>query len=92
MKVLVVGQGGREHALLWKLKQSPSVDEVFCAPGNAGTAADGVNVDIADNDIQGLVKFAVKEEIGLVVVGPEVPLCAGIVDAFEKAGVKAFGT
>ena len=91
MKVLVVGQGGREHALLWKLKQSPSVDEVFCAPGNAGTAVDGVNVDIADNDIQGLVKFAVKEEIGLVVVGPEVPLCAGIVDAFEKAGVKAFG-
>lgn len=91
MKVLVVGQGGREHALLWKLKQSPSVDEVFCAPGNAGTAADGVNVDIADDDIQGLVKFAVKEEIGLAVVGPEVPLCAGIVDAFEKAGVKAFG-
>jgi phosphoribosylamine--glycine ligase len=91
MKVLVVGQGGREHALLWKLKQSPSVDEVFCAPGNAGTAADGVNVDIADNDIPALVKFAVKEEIGLVVVGPEVPLCAGIVDALEKAGVKAFG-
>ncbi len=91
MKVLVVGQGGREHALLWKLKQSPSVDEVFCAPGNAGTAADGVNVDIADDDIQGLVKFAVKEEIGLAVIGPEVPLCAGIVDAFEKAGVKAFG-
>lgn len=91
MKVLVVGQGGREHALLWKLKQSPSVDEVFCAPGNAGTAADGVNVDIADNDVHELVKFAVKEGIGLAVVGPEVPLCAGIVDAFEKAGVKAFG-
>ncbi len=91
MKVLVIGQGGREHALLWKLKQSPSVDEVFCAPGNSGTAADGVNVDIADNDVAGLVKFAVKEEIGLAVVGPEVPLCAGIVDAFEKAGVKAFG-
>ena len=91
MKVLVIGQGGREHALLWKLKQSPSVDEVFCAPGNAGTATDGVNVDIADNDVAGLVKFAVKEEIGLAVVGPEVPLCAGIVDAFEKAGVKVFG-
>ena len=91
MKVLVIGQGGREHALLWKLKQSPSVDEVFCAPGNAGTAADGVNVDISDNDVAGLVKFAVKENIGLAVVGPEVPLCAGIVDAFEKAGVKAFG-
>lgn len=91
MKVLVVGQGGREHALLWKLKQSPSVDEVFCAPGNAGTAIDGVNVDIADNDIHELVKFAVKEEVGLAVVGPEVPLCAGIVDAFERAGIKAFG-
>jgi phosphoribosylamine---glycine ligase len=77
MKVLVVGQGGR--------------DEVFCAPGNAGTAADGVNVDISDNDVAGLVKFAIREQIGLAVVGPEVPLCAGIVDAFEKAGVKAFG-
>ncbi|MDA0285612.1 MAG: phosphoribosylamine--glycine ligase [Planctomycetota bacterium] len=91
MKVLVVGQGGREHALLWKLKQSPSVDEVFCAPGNAGTAADGLNVDISDSDVAGLVKFAVREQIGLAVVGPEVPLCAGIVDAFERAGVKAFG-
>lgn len=91
MKVLVVGQGGREHALLWKIKQSPTVEEVFCAPGNAGTAADGVNVDIADHDIAGLVRFAVDEQIGLAVVGPEVPLCAGIVDAFEKAGIKAFG-
>lgn len=91
MKVLVVGQGGREHALLWKLKQSPSVDEVFCAPGNAGTGIDGINVDIADNDIQGLVRFAVKEQIGLAVVGPEVPLCAGLVDELEKAGIKAFG-
>lgn len=91
MKVLVVGQGGREHALLWKLKQSPLVDTVYCAPGNAGTAADGINVDIADSDIAGLVQFAKDQQIDLTVVGPEAPLCAGLVDALEAEGLKAFG-
>ena len=91
MKVLVVGQGGREHALLWKLKQSPLVDAVYCAPGNAGTAADGINVDISDTDIRGLVKFALNEKIDLTVVGPEAPLCAGLVDELEKVGLKVFG-
>ncbi|MHC4878122.1 MAG: phosphoribosylamine--glycine ligase [Planctomycetota bacterium] len=91
MKVLVVGQGGREHALLWKLKQSPLVSEIFCAPGNAGTAEDGTNVDIADSDIPTLVKFAKENEIGLTVVGPEAPLCAGLADALEKEGLNVFG-
>ena len=91
MKVLVVGQGGREHALLWKLKQSPLVETVYCAPGNAGTATDGINVDIADSDIDGLVEFARDRQIDLTVVGPEAPLCAGLVDALEAAGLKAFG-
>lgn len=91
MKVLVVGQGGREHALLWKLKQSPLVSEVYCAPGNAGTANDGINVDIADSDVPALVKFATENEIGLTVVGPEAPLCAGLSDALEKEGLKVFG-
>lgn len=91
MKVLVVGQGGREHALVWKLGQSPRVDTVYCAPGNAGTAADGINVDIADSDIDGLVRFAQEKQIDLTVVGPEAPLCAGIVDRFRKVGLKTFG-
>ena len=91
MKVLVVGQGGREHALLWKLKQSPLVDTIYCAPGNAGTAADGINVDIPDSDIPGLVQFAKDEQIDLTVVGQEAPLCAGLVDALNAEGLKAFG-
>ena len=91
MKVLVVGQGGREHALLWKLKQSPSVSEIFCAPGNAGTGIDGTNVGIPDSDIDGLVAFANENDIDLTVVGPEAPLCAGLVDALKSTGRKAFG-
>jgi phosphoribosylamine--glycine ligase len=91
MKVLVVGTGGREHALVWKLAQSPTVSKVFCAPGNAGTAVDGLNVDIGAANIEGLVKFAKAEEIGLTVVGPEAALVAGIVDAFEAAGLRIFG-
>ena len=91
MQVLVVGQGGREHALVWKLVQSPSVTKVFCAPGNAGTGLLAQNVDIAATAIDRLVKFAQKEKIGLTVIGPEVPLVAGIVDAFEAAGLKVFG-
>jgi phosphoribosylamine--glycine ligase len=91
MKVLVVGQGGREHVLVWKLAQSPIVEQVFCAPGNAGTADDGTNVDISSSDTEGLVKFAQEENIGLTVIGPEAPLVAGVVDAFEAAGLTVFG-
>jgi phosphoribosylamine--glycine ligase len=91
MKVLVVGQGGREHALAWKLKNSPSVTQVFCAPGNAGTAEDAVNVDIASTDTEKLVKFAKSEQIGLTVIGPEIPLVAGLADAFLAEGLKVFG-
>jgi len=91
MKVLVIGQGGREHALVWKLKQSPRVSQVYCAPGNAGTAQDGINVDIAATDTDRLVKFARNEKVGLVVIGPEAPLVEGMTDAFEAAGLKVFG-
>lgn len=91
MKVLVIGQGGREHTLVWKLKQSPSVTQVFCAPGNAGTALDCQNVDIKATDIPRLVKFAQTEQIDLTVVGPEAPLVGGIVDEFLKAGLRVFG-
>jgi phosphoribosylamine--glycine ligase len=91
MKVLVIGKGGREHALVWKLAQSPRVERVFCAPGNAGAAEDGVNVPIEASDCDYLIRFAKKEAIGLTVVGPEDPLAAGIVDAFQKAGLRIFG-
>src|SRR5580765_6002830 len=91
MKVLVIGKGGREHALVWKLAQSPRVERVFCAPGNAGTAEDGVNVPIEQNDFDALLKFAKKEGIGLTVVGPEDPLAAGIVDVFQDARQRIFG-
>jgi phosphoribosylamine--glycine ligase len=91
MKVLVIGKGGREHALVWKLAQSPRVERVFCAPGNAGTAEDGVNMHIEPNDFDVLVRFAKKEQIGLTVVGPEEPLARGIVDVFQQAGLRIFG-
>ena len=91
MKVLVVGQGGREHALCWKLKQSPLVSQVFCAPGNAGTASEGTNVDIKPTDAARLVKFAQTEKIGLAVIGPEAALVAGVTDALEAAGIPVFG-
>lgn len=91
MKVLVVGKGGREHALVWKLAQSPRVTRVFCAPGNAGTATDGVNVPIEATEIERLVRFARDEGVRLTVVGPEEPLALGIVDAFQKAGQRVFG-
>lgn len=91
MKVLVIGQGGREHALAWKLRQSPRVTEVICAPGNAGTALEARNVAIASSEITQLVQFAVRERIDLTVVGPEAPLVSGIVDAFHKAGLTVFG-
>ncbi len=91
MKVLVIGKGGREHALVWKLAQSPKVERVYCAPGNAGTALDGVNVPIDMNDFDYLIRFAKKENIGLTVVGPEEPLSNGIVDAFQSHGLRIFG-
>ena len=91
MKVLVIGQGGREHALVWKLAQSPRVERVFCAPGNAGTALDGTNVPLDPNDFDRLADFAKKEGVGLTVVGPEGPLAAGIVDHFQKLELRIFG-
>lgn len=91
MNVLVIGKGGREHALVWKLAQSPLVDKVYCAPGNAGTASDGFNVPIEVADVDGLIKFAKKSNIGLTVIGPEDPLARGYVNDFQKAGLKVFG-
>ena len=91
MKILVVGKGGREHALVWKLAQSPRAERVYCAPGNAGTARDGVNVPLETHDFDRLIRFAKKEGIGLTVIGPEEPLANGIVDRFQKEGLKVFG-
>jgi phosphoribosylamine--glycine ligase len=91
MNVLVIGKGGREHALVWKLAQSPRIERVYCAPGNAGTGEDGINVPIEPTDFDHLIRFARKEGIGLTVVGPEDPLAQGIVDAFHKAGLRIFG-
>ncbi len=91
MKILVVGSGGREHALVWKIAQSPLVDKIYCAPGNAGTAIAAENVAISAEDIDALVAFAGDNDIDLTVVGPEAPLAMGIVDLFEEKGLKAFG-
>ncbi|MDD4179609.1 MAG: phosphoribosylamine--glycine ligase [Candidatus Margulisbacteria bacterium] len=91
MKVLVIGSGGREHALVWKIAQSPKIDKIYCAPGNAGTAQLAENIEIKADDIQGLLKFAQEKKIDLTVVGPEGPLVLGIVNLFEKAGLKIFG-
>ncbi|MDL2123656.1 MAG: phosphoribosylamine--glycine ligase [Deltaproteobacteria bacterium] len=91
MKVLVIGGGGREHALVWKIAQSPTVKNIYCAPGNAGIADLATCLPINSGDINKLVEFAKKEKIDLTVVGPEDPLCKGIVDIFEKQGLKVFG-
>jgi len=91
MKVLIVGGGGREHALAWKLRQSPRVEAIFCAPGNAGTAGLGENVAIQPNESASLVRFAKENQIGLTVVGPDDPLAAGLVDEFQKANLRIFG-
>ncbi|HWG10672.1 MAG TPA: phosphoribosylamine--glycine ligase [Rhodanobacteraceae bacterium] len=93
MKVLVIGSGGREHALAWKLAQSPRVSEVLVAPGNAGTAREPHmrNVEVAITDIDGLLKLAKDEDVALTVVGPEAPLVAGVVDRFRGAGLRIFG-
>jgi phosphoribosylamine--glycine ligase len=91
MKILVIGSGGREHALVWKIAQSKKVKKIYCAPGNAGIAESAECVPLKADDILGLLDFAKKEEIDLTVVGPEVSLVAGIVDDFEKEGLKIFG-
>ena len=91
MKVLVVGNGGREHALAWKLKQSPIVEELFVAKGNAGIWEIAKKVDISPTDVEALAEFAQKEGIDFTIVGPEAPLVAGIVDEFEKRGLRIFG-
>ena len=93
MKILIVGNGGREHALAWKVKQSAKVEKVFVAPGNAGTALEASveNVAIAVDDIAGLLAFAQQEAIDLTIIGPEIPLVLGIVDSFQQAGLACFG-
>ena len=91
MKVLVIGSGGREHALAWKIHQSTRVHQVFVAPGNAGTASVGRNVQVKVNELEGLLNFAKQESIDLTVVGPDDVLAAGIVDLFENAGLRIFG-
>lgn len=91
MKVLVIGNGGREHALAWKLRQSSRVTRVFVAPGNAGTAEDAINVDIPSDDIAGLLKFAKDQRIDLTIVGPEKPLVLGIADVFREEKLRVFG-
>lgn len=91
MKILVVGGGGREHAICWKLSKEKNVEKIYCAPGNAGIANVAECVNIGDTNIEELLKFAKENEIGLTIVGPEVPLVMGIVDKFEKEGLRVFG-
>ncbi len=91
MRVLVVGSGGREHALAWATAASPLVDRLFCAPGNAGIAEEAECVPIRATDIAGLVEFCRRERVEFVVVGPEAPLALGLVDALEAEGIAAFG-
>lgn len=91
MKILVIGSGGREHALAWKLKQSSGVDRLFCAPGNAGTEETGENIDIKASDLPALARFAKQNAVDLTVIGPDDPLAAGIVDLFEQEDLRVFG-
>ncbi len=91
MKVLVIGSGGREHALCWKIAQSNKVEKIYCAPGNGGTSLVAENIDIKANDIDKLLEFAYYNKIDLTIVGPEDPLVLGIVDVFEAHGLKIFG-
>ena len=91
MKVLVIGGGGREHAICWKLSKSPKVDELYCAPGNAGIAEVAKCVDIGVMDFEKMADFAKKEAFDLVVVGPDDPLAGGIVDVLEEKGLRVFG-
>jgi phosphoribosylamine--glycine ligase len=91
MKILVIGSGGREHALVWKISQSPKVSKIFCAPGNAGISHLVQCVDIGEDNMVGLANFAQKMKIDLTIVGPELPLSRGMVDEFDKLGLKIFG-
>ena len=91
MKILVVGGGGREHAICWKLSNESNVEKIYCAPGNAGISSIAECINIGDSDIESLLKFAKENKIDLTIVGPEIPLVAGIVDVFEKEGLKIFG-
>ncbi len=93
MNILIVGGGGREHALAWKCASSPKVGQVYVAPGNAGTAVEPkvTNVPIAPNAIEALITFARDNEVGLTLIGPEAPLVAGIVDRFQRVGLRCFG-
>ena len=91
MKILVVGSGAREHALCWAISASPICDKLYCAPGNAGIAADAACIDIPADDLDGIVGFTRKNEIDFVLVGPEAPLVAGLVDRLDAVGIKTFG-
>src|SRR6266478_5223587 len=91
MKIFVIGSGGREHALVWKIRKNPRVRELFCAPGNAGITQEAACISIQPNEIERLLAFAQQKKIDLTVVGPEQPLAMGIVDAFQAAGLKIFG-
>ena len=91
MKILVIGSGGREHAIAWKITQNKQVSRVYVAPGNAGTATNPDMVNVPISSVQDLLAFAQKEQIHLTIVGPEAPLSQGVVDAFRAAGLKIFG-
>ncbi|MGE0474325.1 MAG: phosphoribosylamine--glycine ligase, partial [Nitrospirales bacterium] len=91
MKVLLIGNGGREHALAWKIAQSPRLTKLYCAPGNAGIAQEAECVPIKADDLSGLTAFALQEQIDLTIVGPELPLSMGIADEFRKAKLRIFG-
>ncbi len=91
MKVLVVGSGGREHAIAWKLSQSPRVTKIYCAPGNAGIASVAECIDITSEDLEGIRNFAVENNIDMAVIGPEVPLSMGITDLLQESGIRVFG-
>jgi len=91
MKILMIGSGGREHALIKKLLESPKVEKIYCAPGNGGIACDAENVNISAMDIEGVVNFSKENKIDLVFVAPDDPLAAGMVDALEAEGIRAFG-
>src|SRR2546423_581735 len=91
MRILVIGKGGREHALVWKLSRSPRAERVYCAPGNGGTSLDGVNVPLEADEFDRLARFVQKEKIDLTIVGPEEPLARGIADHFRAAGLRIFG-
>ncbi|SNS83161.1 phosphoribosylamine--glycine ligase [Anaerovirgula multivorans] len=91
MKILVVGNGGREHTIVWKLSQSPQVSEIYCAPGNPGIGEISKNIDVSSEDIEKLVDFSREMSIDMTIVGPEVPLVSGIVDAFQKSGLNIIG-